>query len=53
MGLLRQLQPFLPCQFLVMVYKAFTKPHLDSGDIIQNQSYNDAFHQRTTLIITT
>ena len=34
-GLLRKLQAFLPRQSLVMVYKAFIRPHLDYGDHLQ------------------
>ena len=45
-GLLRKLQASLPRQSLVMVYKAFIRPHLDYGDIIYDQTYNDAFHQK-------
>ena len=45
-GLLRKLQAFLPCQYLVTVYKAFTRLHLDYGDIIYDQTYNESFHQK-------
>ena len=43
-GLLRKLQPFSQRQSLVMVYKAFIRSHLDYGDIIYNQSYNESLH---------
>ena len=33
-------------QSLVTEYKAFIRPHLDYGDIIYNQTYNDPFHQK-------
>ena len=45
-GLLRKLEAFLPRQSLVTVYKAFIRPHLDYGDIIYDQTYNDPFHQK-------
>ena len=44
--LLRNLQAFLPRQSLVTVYKAFVRPHLDHGDIIYDQTYNESFHQK-------
>ena len=45
--LLRKLQAFLLRQSLVTVYKAFIRPHLDYGDIIYDQTYNDSFHQKS------
>ena len=45
-GLLWKLQTFLPRQYLVAVYKAFIRPHLDYGDIIYNQTYNYSFDQK-------
>ena len=45
-GLMRKLQAFLPRQSLVMVYKAFLRLHLDYGDIIYDQTYNESFHQK-------
>ena len=33
-GLLHKLQAMFPCHCLVSLYKAFTRPHLDYGDII-------------------
>ena len=43
-ALLRKLQDFLLRQSLVTVYKAFIRPHLDYGDIIHDQTYNESFH---------
>ena len=37
---------FLLRQSLVTVYKAFIRPHLDYGDIIYEQTYNESFHQK-------
>ena len=45
-GLLRKLQAVLPCPSLVTTYKAFTRPHLDYGDIIYGQAYKESFHQK-------
>ena len=45
-GLLRNLEAFLPSQSVVTVYKTFIRPHLDYGDIIYYQTYNDSFHQK-------
>ena len=45
-GLLHKLQAFLLRQSLVTVYKAFIRPHLDYGDIIYDQTYNESFHQK-------
>ena len=44
--LLRKLQAFLLGQALVTAYKAFIRPHLDYGDIIYDQTYNDSIHQK-------
>ena len=38
---------FLPHQSLVTAYKAFMRPHIDYGDIIYDQTYNDSFHQKS------
>ena len=45
-GLLRNLEAFLPSQSVVTVYQTFIRPHLDYGDIIYYQTYNDSFHQK-------
>ena len=46
-GLLRRLQAVLPRPSLVTIYKAFIiRPHLDYGDIIYDQAYNEPFHQK-------
>ena len=43
---MRKLQAFSPRQSLVTVYKVFIRPHLDYGDIIYDQTYNESFHQK-------
>ena len=45
-GLLHKLQALTPRQSFVTVYKAFIRPHLDYGDIIYDQTYNESFHQK-------
>ena len=44
-ALLRKLQAILPRPILT-IYKAFLRPHLDYGDTIYDQAYNDSFHQK-------
>ena len=58
-GLLQKFQQVLPRQSLITIYKAFIRPHLDYGDVIFDQVFNNSFHQRlesiqynTTLAIT-
>ena len=45
-GLLRKLQNLLPRAALITIYKAFSRPHLDYGDILYDQVYNISFHQK-------
>ena len=45
-GLLRKLQNILPGEPLLTIYKSFVRPHLDYGDVIYDQQYNDSFHQK-------
>ena len=50
MGLLRKLHNILPRLVLLTIYKNFTRPHLDYGDIIYDQAYNTSFHQKLELL---
>ena len=43
-GLLRKLSNLLPRQALVTIYKAFVRPHLDYGDVLYDQAFNNSFH---------
>ena len=43
-GLLRKLQNSLPRGLLLTIYKSFIRPHLDYGDAIYDQHYNNPFH---------
>ena len=45
-GLLRKFQGILPRTSLITIYKSFARPHLDYGDIIYDQAFNQPFHQR-------
>ena len=45
-GLLPKFQNSLPRQTLVIIPKAFVRPHLDYGDILYNQACNASFHQK-------
>ena len=47
--LLHKLQAVLPRQSLVIICKALTRTHIDYGDIIYDQTYNDTFHQKMEL----
>ena len=44
--LLRKLQNLLPRAALIMIYKAFARPHLDDGDILYYQAFNLSFQQK-------
>ena len=45
-GLLRNLQNILPGGPLLTICKSFVRPHLDYGDVIYDQDYNNSFHQK-------
>ena len=45
-GLLRKLQSVLPRITLVTIYKAFVRHHLDYGDILHDQAFNNSFNDR-------
>ena len=42
-GIIRKLHYVLPRHSLLTIYKSFIRPHLDYGDIIYDQSNNQAF----------
>ena len=41
-----KLQKFLPRSVLITLYEAFVRTHLDYGDIIYDEAYNETFHQK-------
>ena len=45
-SLLRKLQNNLPRAPLITIYKSFVRPHLDYGDILYDQTFNNSFHER-------
>ena len=45
-SLLRKLQKNLPRASLITIYKSFIRPHLDYGDILYDQAFNNSFHER-------
>ena len=45
-GLLQKLQDVFPRTSLITIYKSFARPHLDYGEIIYDQTFNESFHQR-------
>ena len=46
MGLLRKFQQILPRLFLLIMYKTFITSRVDYADIIYDQTYNSAFHDK-------
>ena len=46
MGLLRKFQQILPRSTLLTIYKTFIRCRLDYADIIYDQAYNSAFHDK-------
>ena len=45
-GLLRKLSNLLPRQALVTICQAFVRPHLDYGDVLYDQAFNNFFHAK-------
>ena len=45
-GLIRKLRNFLPRPSLMTLYKSFIRPHLDYGDIIYDQPFNNSFQNK-------
>ena len=46
----RKLQTILPRPTLLTIYKAFIRPHLDYGETIYDQAFNDSSHQKLEAI---
>ena len=44
--LLRKLSNLLPRQALVTIYKALVRPHLDYGDVLYDQAFNNSFQEK-------
>ena len=45
-SLLHKLENILPRAPLVTIYKSFLRPHLDYGDILYDQMFNNSFHEK-------
>ena len=45
-ALLRKFQNILPRSALLTIYKCFVRTHLDYGDIIYDEAFNNSFHQK-------
>ena len=43
---MRKLRKTLPIPVLMTMYKAFVRPHLDYGDMIYDEAFNETFHQK-------
>ena len=42
-GIIRKLNNILPRSALLTIYRSFTRPHLDYGDVIYDQPENESF----------
>ena len=49
-GLIRKLRNSLPRPSLMTLYKSFIPPHLDYGDIIYDQPFNNSFKNKIEII---
>ena len=49
-GLLRKLQTLLPRALLITIYKSLIRPHLDCGNMINDQTFNMSFQQKKETI---
>ena len=45
-GLLQKLQNILPRGSLLTIFKSLVRRHLDYGDVLYDQSYNNTFRQK-------
>ena len=48
-GLLCKFQQILPRQSLITIYKSFIWPHLDFGNLVYDQAFNESFHKNLNL----
>ena len=49
-GLIRKLQNVLSRPVLITIYKTFVRPHLDYGDVMYDEVYNEKFYQTLEFI---
>ena len=45
-GVLHTLRNILPRTTLITIYKAFIRPHLDYGDVLYDQAFNNSFTEK-------
>ena len=45
-GLLSKLRNLLPRTMLIAIYKTFIWPHLDYGDVLYDQAFNNSFKEK-------
>ena len=45
-GLLRKLENLPPREALIIIYKAFVRPHLDNADLLFDQAFNASSHEK-------
>ena len=45
-GLIRKLRHLLPRTTLITIHKAFNRPHLDYGDVLYKQAFNNSFKEK-------
>ena len=48
-GVIRKLDNILPRSALLTIYRSFIRPHLDYGDVINNQPENESFSSKILL----
>ena len=44
--MIRKLQPIIPTEALLTIYKSFLRPHLDYGNIIYDRAFNKSFQNK-------
>ena len=49
MGLLRKFQQIMPRSSLLNMFQTFIRSRLDYADVIYDQGYNSAFHDKLNL----
>ena len=45
-GLCSKLGDILPRTTIITIYKAFIRPHLDYGDVLYDQAFNNSFKEK-------
>ena len=45
-GIIKKLSVNIPCDAHLNIYKSFTRPHLDFGDVIYDKPNNESFKNK-------